>query len=171
MKLKEIFDVCYARYRGCKALLGGHVSAVDLESPSEEYRWRPDRTRAEEYVADFERVAARALSRPGWEGRYKLFRVYFLRRAEYRRAVSLVGVSADMFDYWFREVKKTCGRAFSRAGLFPPSRYFRSREKAPAEAADAPARRRHSSAAERNMRREGPSSGAACPGQKKCIHP
>lgn len=129
MKPKEIFDVCYARYRGARAFLGGHVSAVDLESPSEAYRWRPDRARAEEYVADFERIAARALSRPEWKGRQKLFRIYFLRRVEYRRAITLCGVSANTFDYWFAEVKKTCGRAFARAGLFPPARYFRTREK------------------------------------------
>ena len=129
MKPKEMFDACYARYRTMRNFLGGHVAAVDLDSPSEGYRWRPERARAEEYVADFERIALQALARPEWKGRLKLFRLYFLRRMEYKRAMTLVGVCPNTFDYWFAEVKKTCGRAFSRAGLYPPNRYFHTRER------------------------------------------
>jgi hypothetical protein len=133
MKPQEIFDSCYARYRGMRAFLGGHVAAVDLESPSDGYHWRPERARAEEYVADFEMIAARALRRPEWKGRQKLFRIYFLRHIEYRRAITLCGICPDTFDYWFQEVKKACGREFDRAGLFPPNRYFRCRDKAAPE--------------------------------------
>lgn len=82
--------------------------------------------RACEYVADFERIGRRALRRTEWKGRLKLFNIYFLRGVEYRRAISLVGVSEGTFDYWFAEVKRAAGREFSRAGLYPPGQYFRS---------------------------------------------
>lgn len=65
-------------------------------------------------------IAERALRRPEWKGRLKLFRVYFLWGVEYRRAITLVGVAPGTFDWWVGEVKKTLGREFDRAGLFPP---------------------------------------------------
>jgi hypothetical protein len=128
MKAREIFEVCHARYKASRALLGGHVAAIDLESPSEGYHWRPDRARAEEYVADFQMIGERALRRPDWRGRLKLFRIYFLRNVKYERAIVLCGLSASTFDYWLDEVKKICGREFDRAGLFPPGNYFRKRD-------------------------------------------
>ncbi|MFZ0213092.1 MAG: hypothetical protein WBE20_12865 [Candidatus Acidiferrales bacterium] len=127
MKAQEIFEVCHARYRGLRAFLKGQMSSVDLDKPSAGYQWRPDRARAEEYVADFEMIAERALRRPEWKGRRKLFRIYFLYGVEYRRAITLVGVAPGTFDYWLGEVKKACGREFDRAGLFPPRRYFQIR--------------------------------------------
>lgn len=133
MKPREMFDVCHGRYKASRAFLRGHMAAIDLESPSDGYQWRPERARAEEYVADFEMIAGRALKRPEWRGRLKLFRIYFLRGLEYQRAMTLVGVSPGTFDYWVTEVKKACGREFARTGLFPPGNYFRVREKAKAE--------------------------------------
>ena len=61
------------------------------------------------------------------EGRLKLFNIYFLRGAEYRPAIRLVGVAEGTFDYWYREVKRAIGAEFSRTGLYPPSRYFNVR--------------------------------------------
>ena len=100
------------------------MPAVDLESPSSGYRWRPDRARACEYVADFERIGRHALKRPEWKGRLKLFETYFLHETEYRAAIRLVGVAEGTFDYWYAEVKRAVGSEFSRTGLFPPWRYF-----------------------------------------------
>jgi hypothetical protein len=128
MKAAEIFDVCHGRYRGLREWLAdstGQVRALDPGTPSSGYQWRPERSRASEYVADFERIGRRALRRPEWKGRLKLFEIYFLHSMEYRRAITLVGVSAGTFDYWFAEVKRAAGAEFSRTGLFPPSRYFR----------------------------------------------
>lgn len=127
MKATEIFDVCLRRYRSLRDWLAdslGEVRALDLDTPSEGYRWRPERGRASEYVADFERIGRRALWRPEWKGRLKLFEIYFLDSIEYRRAIALVGVAEGTFDYWLQEVKRTVGREFSRTGLFPPGRYF-----------------------------------------------
>lgn len=127
MKPQEVFDVCHGRYRSLRQFLKGNMAAIDLDTPSAGYQWRPERARAEEFVADFEMISERVLARPEWKGRRKLFRIYFLWGVEYRRAITLVGVSEGTFDYWLDEVKKTLGREFSRSGLFPPGEYFRYR--------------------------------------------
>jgi hypothetical protein len=128
MKAADIFDACHGRYRGLRDWLEemrGNIRAVDLKfEMSGGYQWRPDRARAVEYVADFERIGRQALRRPEWRGRRKLFELYFLHSVEYRRAVSLVGVSEGTFCYWLREVKRAVGKEFARKGLFPPARYF-----------------------------------------------
>lgn len=129
MKAAEMFNACHARYRGLHEWLDnslGEVRALDLDSPSCGYQWRPERSRACEYVADFERIGRQALKRPAWKGRLKLFEIYFLGGADYRSAISLVGVAEGTFDYWLQEVKKAAGREFSRTGLYPPVRYFQS---------------------------------------------
>ncbi len=97
---------------------------LSLDMPSSGYQWRPERSRPVEYIADFERIGRRALGRPEWKGRRKLFEIYFLHSIEYRSAITIVGVADGMFDYWVAEVKRAAGREFSRTGLFPPSRYF-----------------------------------------------
>lgn len=129
MKAVEMFDECHARFRRLREQLAGStgsIRSVSMDRQSTGYQWRPERTRACEYVADFERIGRHALRRPEWKGRLKLFDVYFLRGVEYRQAISMVGVSEGTFDYWFREVKRALGAEFSRTGLFPPSRYFRA---------------------------------------------
>ena len=130
MKAAEIFDTCHGRYRGLRDWLAdttGEVRSLDWEKPSSGYSWRPDRGRACEYVADFERIGRRSLRRAEWKGRLKLFELYFIGSMEYRTAIRLVGVAEGTFDYWYREVKRTLGAEFSRTGLFPPARYFHPR--------------------------------------------
>src|SRR5271170_6732022 len=130
MKATEVFDECHGRYRGLREWLAdstGSVRSLDFEKPSAGYLWRPDRARACDYVADFERIGRHALRRPEWKGRLKLFNVYFVRGAEYGRAIRLVGVAEGTFDYWYREVKRSIGAEFSRTGLYPPSKYFNAR--------------------------------------------
>jgi hypothetical protein len=127
MRPRDVFDVCLERYRALRALLEGTIRATDLATPSGGYHWRPERVRANEYLADFEMAGWRALRRPMWAGRRRLFQIYFLRGVEYRRAIAVVGVPTGTFDYWTQQVKQSVGRELERAGLFPPSRYFRSR--------------------------------------------
>jgi len=127
MKAREIFDVCFGRYRNLREWLRASnqpLRALNLEKPSAGYLWRPDRARACEYVADFERIGRNALRRPEWRGRLKLFEMYFLHNMEYRQAVRLVGVAEGTFDFWYQEVKRSLGAEFSRSGLFPPWLYF-----------------------------------------------
>ena len=128
MKAAEIFGVCHGRYRSLREWLAessGSIRSLGLDKPSSGYQWRPDRARACEYVADFERIGRQALRRAEWKGRLKLFEIYFLHDMEYRRAISLVGVAEGTFDYWYREVKRALGAEFSRTGLYPPALYFK----------------------------------------------
>lgn len=128
MKSKEIFDVCHRRYKGLRGWLDGAtgcVSAVDLDLPSSGYTWRPNKAKACEFVADFERIGRNGLRRPEWKGRLRLFEKYFVEGLDYRKAQSAVGVAEGTFDYWYQEVKKTVGAEFGRTGLYPPSDYFR----------------------------------------------
>jgi hypothetical protein len=127
MKSVEIFEVCHGRYRNLREWLNessSSIRSVNLKSPSLGYQWRPDRARACEYLADFERIGRHALRRPEWKGRLKLFEIYFLGSFEYKAAIRLVGVAEGTFDYWYREVKRALGAEFSRTGLFPPALYF-----------------------------------------------
>jgi hypothetical protein len=125
VRAEEVFDVCLERYRGLRAWLDGRIRAVNLAVPAAGgYRWRPERARAQEYVADFEIAGMRVLARPMRQGRRRLFEIYFLRGVEYRRAIALVAVPAGTFDYWVSQIKRDVGREFVRAGLFPPWRYF-----------------------------------------------
>ena len=129
MKATEIFDRCYGRYRSLHHWLedtSGKARAIDLESPSSGYSWRPARGRAGEYLADFERIGRQSLPRPRWKGRLKLSEISFLHSMEYRNAIRLMGVAEGSFDYWIQEVKRSAGREFSRCGLFPPASYFHS---------------------------------------------
>jgi hypothetical protein len=137
MKASEIFNDCHGRYRGLREWLTGAADAIHsvaLDKPSSGYLWRPDRARACEYVADFERIARRALARPEWKGRLKLFNICFVRSVEYRQAVRLVGVAEGTFDYWYAEVKRAAGAEFARTELFPPWRYFLRRNQQPPKA-------------------------------------
>jgi hypothetical protein len=129
VKAVEIFDSCHGRYRGLREWLtdsAGQVRSLDLEKPSSGYQWRPDRGRACEYIADFERIGRHGLRRAEWKGRLKLFDIYFVGGMDYRTSIRLVGVAEGTFDYWYREVKRALGAEFSRTGLFPPARYFHS---------------------------------------------
>lgn len=127
MKPREIFDVCLARYRSLEKGIGRKVAAVDLGRPSSGYVWRPESVRASEFVADFEAAAARALRRSDWKGRRKLFAIYYMGTCEYKRAMTLVGVSENTFLYWIGQVKHAVGRECARVGLFPPQKYFQMR--------------------------------------------
>jgi hypothetical protein len=129
MKAREIFDTCYRRYHSLHDWLEdttGKLRAIDLESPSSGYSWRPARGRACQYIADCEGIGRDALRRPEWKGRLKLFEIYYLHTMEYKNAIRLVGVADGTLDYWAQEVKRAAGREFSLCGLFSPSQYFRS---------------------------------------------
>jgi hypothetical protein len=127
VKTREMFDVCLASYRSLGKGIGRKMSAVDMTRPSNGYAWRPEHVRAAEYVADFEAAGARALRRCEWKGRRKLFVIYFLSELDYKRAIKLVGVSENTFEYWASQVKNAVGRECARVGLFPPQEYFRMR--------------------------------------------
>ena len=129
MRAQDIFEICLERYRNLRGWLDGRISAIQLDVPAASggYQWRPERARAADYVADFESAGERALARPTWKGRRRLFKIYFCWGMQYRQAITMLGVPSGTFDYWAQEVKKTVGKEFDRAGLFPPGGYFRPR--------------------------------------------
>jgi hypothetical protein len=57
--------------------------------------------------------------------RLVLFRVYYLGGAEYHAARRLLGLSETSWAKWAEEIRASVGRELLRAGMFPPSRYFR----------------------------------------------
>ncbi|HKD62649.1 MAG TPA: hypothetical protein VKB40_01330 [Candidatus Acidoferrales bacterium] len=118
MKASKIFDSCHGRYRNLREWLAEsteQIRALDPESNYDCYHWRPAQVRAAEFVPDYERIGRKALGRPEWKGRLKLFEIYFVHSVEYKRAISLVGVGESTFEYWLNEVKRALGRECARA--------------------------------------------------------
>jgi hypothetical protein len=123
MRPQDIFAACHARYRSARRRRA-HLGVPDPNQPAG-YHWRPVAARAADYLADFELAGQRALARPSWAGRRRLFEIYFLQLVPYRRAIYLVGVPAGTFDWWMQQIKRDVGLELDRAGLYPPARYFR----------------------------------------------
>jgi hypothetical protein len=146
------FDVCQDVYRGAREAIDAKIPTLNAEA-SGKYLWRPDRMpRLAEYVCDFERAGERALggavsAREGKSNgrqaevedpdsvgarptqvrasRMVMFRVYYLGGAEYHAARRHLGISELTWADWADEIRGLVGRELMRAGLFPPSRYFR----------------------------------------------
>jgi hypothetical protein len=153
MKASTAFDVCHEVYAAAREIVNTRMPTLQLDRASK-FLWRPDlRPRLVEYVADFALAGARALGddqagggraardkisrelrarwrpRPGSRelraSRLVLFRLYYLGGAEYRAARHLLGLSETTWSFWTEEIRKRVGRELLRAGMFPPSRYFR----------------------------------------------
>jgi transposase len=54
-----------------------------------------------------------------------MFRVYYLGGANYNAARRHLGISEFTWADWADEIRRRVGRELTRAGVFPPSRYFR----------------------------------------------
>jgi hypothetical protein len=57
--------------------------------------------------------------------RMAMFRVYYLGGAEYAAARRHLGISELTWADWAEEIRGRVGRELTRAGLFPPAKYFR----------------------------------------------
>jgi hypothetical protein len=153
VKPSTAFDVCHEVYAAAREIVNTRMPTLQLDRASK-FLWRPDlRPRLVEYLADFALAGARALgddhprdSRAApdklsrelaarWRTRRKsrevrasrlvLFRLYYLGGAEYQAARRLLGLSETSWSFWTEEIRKRAGRELLRAGMFPPSRYFR----------------------------------------------
>jgi len=136
------FDVCHDVYRAAREAIDARIPTLNAES-SGKYQWRPDRMpRLAEYVCDFARAGERALGGSSWEGKNKsrqaeacptffrasrmaMFRVYYLGGADYPAARRHLGISELTWADWAEEIRRRVGRELTRAGVFPPSKYFR----------------------------------------------
>jgi hypothetical protein len=54
-----------------------------------------------------------------------MFRVYYLGGAEYQAARRHLGISELTWADWAEEIRRRVGGELTRAGIFPPSKYFR----------------------------------------------
>jgi hypothetical protein len=57
--------------------------------------------------------------------RMAMFRVYYLGGADYQAARRHLGISELTWADWSEEIRRRVGRELTRAGVFPPSKYFR----------------------------------------------
>jgi hypothetical protein len=57
--------------------------------------------------------------------RMAMFRVYYLGGADYHAARRHLGISELTWADWSEEIRGRVGRELTRAGVFPPSKYFR----------------------------------------------
>ena len=56
--------------------------------------------------------------------RMAMFRVFYLGGAEYKAARRHLGISELTWADWSEEIRTCVGQELSRAGVFPPSKYF-----------------------------------------------
>lgn len=136
------FDVCHDVYEAAREAIDSKIPTLNAES-SGKYQWHPDRMpRLAEYVCDFARAGERALglepfsrtARGRLDGaratsfrasRMAMFRLYYLGGAEYHAARRQMGISEITWADWAEEIRRLVGRELTRAGVFPPSKYFR----------------------------------------------
>lgn len=145
------FDVCHDVYRAAREAIDAKIPTLNAEA-SGKYQWHPDRMpRLAEYVCDFARAGERALGfhfdRAKVNGRQAeacptflraspsqsalrasrmaMFRVYYLGGAEYQAARRHLGIGEITWADWSEEIRRLVGRELARAGVFPPSKYFR----------------------------------------------
>ena len=145
------FDVCHDVYRAAREAIDTKIATLNPDS-SGKYQWRPDRMpRLAEYVCDFTQAGERALGFRSFEARSKgrqaeacptlfsagsslgpfrasrmaMFRVYYLGGADYHAARRHLGISELTWADWAEEIRRLVGRELTRAGVFPPSKYFR----------------------------------------------
>lgn len=135
------FDVCHDVYQAAREAIDSKIPTLNAES-SGKYQWRPDRMpRLAEYVCDFARAGERALGLESFAGanrgrqaeacptslrasRMAMFRLYYLGGAEYHAARRQMGISELTWADWAEEIRRLVGRELTRAGVFPPSKYF-----------------------------------------------
>jgi hypothetical protein len=146
------FDVCHDVYRAAREAIDSKIPTLNAEAAGK-YQWRPDRLpRLAEYICDFALAGERALGeeagraggerreaevgpvlrpslrpslRKGRASRMAMFRVYYLGGADYHAARRQMGISELTWADWAEEIRRRVGRELTRAGMFPPAKYFR----------------------------------------------
>ena len=54
-----------------------------------------------------------------------MFRPHYLGGAEYQAARRQMGISEITWADWAEEIRRRVGSELTRAGMFPPAKYFR----------------------------------------------
>ena len=121
MKPAAAFDICHEVYASAREIVDSRMATIQIERASK-FTWRPDlKPRMVEFVADFARAGERALA----PSRLILFRLHYLGGCPYETARRRMGLSEVGWENWTDEIRREVGRELLRAGMFPPSRYFR----------------------------------------------
>lgn len=97
-----------------------HVTALE----SGDGKWRPQRSGAKEFIADFAIAGERALRRQGLHSRLILFKLYFVAGAEYQAALKQMKIGEITFVRWSEEVRQVVGAELLRRKIYPPRQYF-----------------------------------------------
>jgi len=111
--------VCDFARAGERALGGGMCAGESKERQAEACATQ---FRASPSGRAFEACPSR---RPFRASRMAMFRVYYLGGAEYQAARRHLGISELTWADWSDEIRRVVGRELTRAGVFPPSKYFR----------------------------------------------
>jgi len=120
--LRNIFRLCYARFRYCIEK-EKHVSQARLTIIGGTERRTVWGRRDEEYVADFCLVSKRALE----ESEYKLFRFHFLLGADWRLCCRQLKMERGNFFHEIYRIQQKLGRVFRDLEpypLYPLDEYF-----------------------------------------------
>ncbi len=149
------FDVCHDVYRAAREAIDAKIPTLNAEASGKYLWRPDRMPRLAEYVCDFQRAGERALGggegkvkskvevkgrqpegcptlyraspsqEPFRASRMAMFRVYYLGGAEYEAARRHLGISEITWADWADEIRGRVGRELTRAGVFPPSKYFR----------------------------------------------
>ncbi len=124
MTNRDVFAVCWARYKVTRASLDGIVPPDEVDPSS-----RGDRhlvTNAE-YNADFEKAGERALPLSRWQQGNRMRRLYELyvkQQWEWKQAVGLMGAREDVVAAWWEEVQDRVGQELRDRRIWPLKAYF-----------------------------------------------
>jgi hypothetical protein len=110
--------------RAGERALGGGVSA-ETRCGSAVSRGCSGRASFGAGVHQVKRKQSEGISAVGLASRMAMFRVYYLGGAEYSGARRHLGISEITWADWAEEIRGLVGRELTRAGVFPPARYFR----------------------------------------------
>jgi predicted DNA-binding protein (UPF0251 family) len=124
--LRAVFRICWRSWReqmeNQDALRTS--SAFTKLGPGSGCRTRLSWSRpSEEYLADFQSIARRALS----SAEQRLFRMHVLEGAEWPQCAPRLGLSRGNFYHSVYRIQEKLGRAFMETqpyGIFPPAAYF-----------------------------------------------
>jgi len=127
--LREIFRVCYARFRYCVEK-DKTVGRVTLDANQGRLRKNIWSRKDEEYCADFCLIAKRTLS----EFEHRIFRYHFLLGADWRLCCRRLDVDRGNFFHSVYRIEQKLGRVFRELapyGLYPLDEYFGGTRQAP----------------------------------------
>jgi hypothetical protein len=121
MKPAVAFDISHEVYLSAREIVDSRMATIQMARASK-FTWRPDmKPRMVEFLADFARAGERALA----PSRLILFKLHYLGGCPYELARQRMGLSEVGWENWTNEIRREVGRELLRAGMFPPSRYFR----------------------------------------------